>query len=193
MADRFQNFHELTENAKLGIDYRIRMEDRGTPIVVLAPHGGWIEPVTSKIAECVAGTEFSFYAFEALKKGAHGDFHITSHRFDEPKAVDLIGRSQSAVAIHGRKNDGSEAVWLGGRAKDLRDAIGSSLHDAGFEAAPNAELPGLDRWNICNRTLSSSGVQLELPRCLRNQLADDLGFQNAFCEAVRRPMLSFQT
>jgi hypothetical protein len=71
MADRFQNFNELAANAKVGIDFRVRIEDRGTPIVVVAPHGGWIEPVTSKIAECVAGTEFSFYAFETLKKGLH--------------------------------------------------------------------------------------------------------------------------
>jgi phage replication-related protein YjqB (UPF0714/DUF867 family) len=193
MADRFQNFNELADNAKVGIDFRVRIEDRGTPIVVLAPHGGWIEPVTSKIAECVAATEFSFYSFEALKKGPHGDFHITSHLFDEPKAVHLVGRSQSAVALHGRKNGGSETVWLGGRDKDLRDAIGSSLCEAGFDAKPNVELPGLDRLNICNRTLSSAGVQLELPRSLRNQLADDLDFLNAFCDAVRRPMLSFRT
>lgn len=185
MADRYRNFSDLAANERLGIDYRIRVEDRGTPLVILAPHGGWIEPVTSEVAEAIAGTDLSFYAFESLKNGAHGDFHITSHRFDEPIAVDLVGRSRTAVAIHGRRNDGRETVWLGGRAITLRDAIGDSLRDAGFEAEPNEMLPGLDKANICNRTLCGQGVQLELPLSLRRRLASDVDVLQDFREAIR--------
>ncbi|MEW4468965.1 poly-gamma-glutamate hydrolase family protein [Parasphingorhabdus sp. JC815] len=53
-------------------------------------HGGWIEPGTSEIAESIAGTEYSFYDFEALRHGAHEDYHRTSHKFDEPKALDNL-------------------------------------------------------------------------------------------------------
>lgn len=60
----------------------------------------------------VVAIDLSFYAFEALKIGSHGDLHITSHRFIEPKAIDLVGKSRTAVAIHGRGNEGSEPVWL---------------------------------------------------------------------------------
>jgi phage replication-related protein YjqB (UPF0714/DUF867 family) len=133
MADRYRTFDDLAANERLGIDYRIRIEDRGAPFVILAPHGGRIEPGTSEIAEAIAGTDLSFYAFEALKNGAHGDFHISSHGFDEPKAIDLVGRSRTAIAIHGRRDEGRDAVWLGGRAMALRNAIGASLRDAGFE------------------------------------------------------------
>ncbi|NIZ62343.1 replication protein [Sedimentitalea sp. CY04] len=189
MADRFQSFKELAARAQLDTDYRIRALDRGSEVVILAPHGGWIEPMTSEIADAIAGSDFSFYAFEALRNGPHGDFHITSHRFDEPMAVELVGRSRTAIAIHGRGNEGPDAVWLGGRATLLRDAVGASLRNAGFEAELNKKLPGLDKANICNRTRSGEGVQLELPRRLRNLLATDPDLLQSFCETVRNSVL----
>lgn len=182
-------FADLAANEELGIDYRIRLEDRGTPFVVLAPHGGWIEPGTSEIAEAIAGTDLSFYAFESLKNGAHGDFHITSRLFDEPKAIDLVGRFRTAVAIHGRTNEGSEAVWLGGRATTLCDAIGASLRNAGFGAELNKKLPGSHRANICNRTLSGEGVQLDFRRSLRRRLVTEMDLLRVFCKAVRNAIL----
>lgn len=185
MIDRYHSFAHLADSERLGIDYRIRMEDRHTPIVILAPHGGFIEPATSEIGEAIAGTDLSFYAFESLKNGAHGDFHITSHRFDEPMAVTLVGKTRTAVAIHGRGDGRTDAVWLGGRATALRDAIGASLYGAGFHAEPNKKLPGRHRLNICNRTLSGEGVQLEIPRSLRRRLLNEADLLANFSEAVR--------
>ena len=189
MADRYSSFFDLAANERLDIDYRIRVLDRGSDTVILAPHGGWIEPETSQIAEAVAGSDISFYAFEALANGPHGHFHITSHRFDEPEAVSLVGRCGTAVAIHGRRNKGPDAVWLGGRATGLRDAVGASLREAGFKAEINERLPGLERTNICNRTHSGKGVQLELSRRLRSLLVADANLMQSFCEAVRIPVL----
>ena len=189
MADRYQKFADLAAALQAEVDYRIRHEDRGSPVVILAPHGGTIEPETAEIAEAIAGTDLSFYAFEALKPGAHGDFHITSHRFDEPTALELVARSFTAVAIHGRKDDGTDAVWLGGRATVLRDSIGAALRDAEFEATPNETLPGIHEQNICNRTGSGEGVQLELPRSLRHRLADNRGELQKFSMAVRSAIL----
>lgn len=185
MADRYADFEALAADAQEGVDYRIRSEDRGTVTVILAPHGGTIEPGTGEIAEAIAKDDLSFYVFEALRRGAHGDFHITSHRFDEPLAVDLVGRSDSAVAIHGRKDDGTDTVWLGGRADGLRDAIGVSLSSTGFDAARNERLPGVHPSNICNRTRAGEGVQLELPMSLRRKLMAEPDLMAAFCDAVR--------
>lgn len=190
MTDRYHTFADLAANEKLGIDYRIRVVDRGTPQVILAPHGGWIEPGTSEIAEAIAGMDLSFYAFEAMRDGPHGDYHITSHHFDEPEAIDLVGKCRIAVAVHGRQNEGREVVWMGGRATALRDVIGASLRGAGFEAETNERLPGLDRANICNRTLSGEGVQLEIPRSLRDRLVCETSLMHAFCQAVRNAIQS---
>lgn len=185
MADRYKSFDELAANERLDIDYRIRALDRDSEAVILAPHGGWIEPKTSDIAEAIAGTDLSFYAFEALRNGPHRNFHITSHRFDEPTAIGLVGKSSTSVAIHGRATDGTDTVWLGGRATRLRDAIGTSLQEAGFGAEINRRLPGLDEANICNRTRCLMGVQLELSPRLRTTLMTDARLLQSFCEAVR--------
>ncbi len=189
MADRFRNFEELSAEMEPEVDFRIRWEDRGTSTIIIAPHGGTVEPETSMIAKAIAGSEFSFYVFEALTAGQHGDFHITSHRFDEPRAVDLVGRADTAIAIHGRKDDGTDTVWLGGRATVLRDIIGTSLRNADFGAEPNKTLPGIHETNICNRTRSGEGVQLELPMSLRRKLAADQDVLNTFCQAVREAVL----
>jgi len=190
MTDRYTEFKALAADNEKGVDYDIRIIDRDSSVVILAPHGGTIEPEIAKIAEEIAGEKFSFYAFEALKPGAFGDFHITSHRFDEPGALDLVGRSSAAIAIHGRKDDGSDAVWLGGRATDLRDAIGESLREAGFGAEPNTTLPGVHEMNICNRTRSGEGVQLELSRTLRRRLANDKDLLERFCTSIRSAILA---
>lgn len=185
MADRYKSFNELATSERLDIDYRIRALDRGSEAVILAPHGGWIEPKTSEIAEAIAGTDLSFYAFEALRNGPHGYYHITSHCFDEPTAIGLVGKSSTSVAIHGRQQDETDTVWLGGRDARLREAARISLHEAGFGAEINRRLPGLHKANICNRTRSGMGVQLELSPRLRTMLTTNARLLQSFCEAVR--------
>jgi phage replication-related protein YjqB (UPF0714/DUF867 family) len=189
MADRYNSFIDLAANERLDIDYRIRVLDRGSEAVILAPHGGWIEPKTSEIAEAISGTVFSFYAFESARNAPHGHFHITSHRFDEPMALALVSRSWTAIAIHGRRDEGNDAVWLGGRDIGLSEAVGASLRDAGFMAELNERLPGLEEGNICNRTRSGKGVQLELSLRLRHRLVSDANLLRSFCEAVRDSVL----
>ena len=156
MADRYPDFATLAAAHDHDRDYRITVQDRGTRVAILAPHGGTIEPETASIARAVAGDDLSFYLFEALRAGAHGDYHITSHRFDEPRALALVAGADTSIAIHGRKDDGSDTVWLGGRDETLRDAVGDALRAAGFGAALNTALPGVHPSNICNRTRSGA-------------------------------------
>ncbi len=67
--DTYSSYVELSAAELEGVDYRVLAQSRST-IVVLAPHGGGIEPGTSEIAWEVAGGEFSLYLFEGLKASA---------------------------------------------------------------------------------------------------------------------------
>jgi len=194
MPDRYSSFAALEAGEVLGVDYRIRIQDRGTSIIIIAPHGGYIEPVTSQIAEAIAAEDLSLYLFEGVRSGRpHSDLHITSSKFDEPQGVSLVGRTETAIAVHGRSNDGRATIWMGGRDVALRNAITAALKSAGFEAAFDpAHLPGLDSTNICNRSRNRAGVQLELPRSLRDQVDADPERMATLVSAIRSAALDNQ-
>jgi len=188
-VDRYRCFADLAAGERVGVDYRVRVIDRGSAVAVVAPHGGAIEPGTSAIAAAIAGDDGSVYCFEGLRAGrAHGDLHVTSMRFDEPAACALVAGCETVVAVHGRMDgDDPAAVWVGGRDAGLRAAVAAGLAAAGFAAlADGHRLMGLEAANICNRGRRGMGVQLELPRALRGRLVADAGLLAAFGGAVRR-------
>lgn len=193
MIDKYSSFAELAAGEKAGVDYEIQVENRGTPVAIIAPHGGCIEPGTSEIAASIAGDVHSFYAFEALQPAVkRGSLHITSARFDEPLALSLVGAARSVIAIHGRADDGnSMTVSVGGLDTMLRDEVVAALTAAGFAAAAVAQgnLAGRDPANICNRGVSGKGVQLELPRMLRKQLTSRPERLATFRDAVRKAVV----
>ena len=155
---------------------------------MIAPHGGYIEPGTTEIARAIAGDDLSVYSFIGLRPGRpHGDLHITSRLFDEPRCFALLARSEVAVAIHGRADiDDPLLVYLGGLDTALRDRLRETLTAAGFEARHDAQrYPGLHAMNVCNRGRSGRGVQLELPRSLRRHLTADPACLRLFSDSVR--------
>lgn len=173
MVDRYSSFAQLERGETKGVDYDIRTVRRPSPVAIIAPHGGEIEPGTTSIAEATAGSTFNFYSFIGLKPGRpHGDLHIASTSFDEPKCCAIVENCDIVVAVHGRadRND-PKTVWLGGRFISLRDAIAAALSKASFVAhAVDGQLAGTASSNICNRGTRAAGVQLELPRSLRDEL-----------------------
>ena len=190
MADRYESFAALAAREIEGVHYRIRVETRPSPIAVVAPHGGWIEPGSSEAATAIAGETHSLYLFESLFRRAKGDgLHITSTRFDEPQALQLVKSAEIVIGVHGRKNGADEAsIWVGGLHENLRDDICAALRTAGFRAKAVGEghpLAGRDPANICNKGRRGAGVQLELPRALRISFAQDAPHRDAFAAAVR--------
>ena len=193
--DRYASFDELCQHAVEGRDFRIRAVSRPGQVAVIAPHGGGIEPGTSELAEAVAGTAFSFYAFEGIRPNNNRDLHITSTRFREARCDALVAASRLVIAIHGEDSD-DEAVFIGGLASEVLKAVEESLEAAGFsvERHVNPSLQGESRDNICNRGARGEGVQLEVSSGLRSTFFERLtrrGRQKttdrfaAFVEAVR--------
>jgi phage replication-related protein YjqB (UPF0714/DUF867 family) len=186
--DRYGSYAELAADEQDGRDYRIVAIVRASPVVVLAPHGGSIEPTTSQIAAAIAGDDHSLYCFEGLDvRRPHGDLHITSDRFDEPRALRLVADARSAVAVHGRLNRNDPATtWLGGLDDALTDLVATELSSIGFPCLTGGmALSGKSPANICNRTKSGRGLQLELPRDLRDTLRDDADLMQRFAGAIR--------
>ncbi len=82
MTSFYRNFEELKEKEVEGRDYRIRKNLKDSTVLIMAPHGGKIEPGTAEIAEAIAGHDYSFYSFEGLKADRNSNLHIESHLFD---------------------------------------------------------------------------------------------------------------
>lgn len=181
MADKYQNYEQLRRNEIIGVDYQIRCIYTAN-IAIVAPHGGKIEPGTTDIAEAVADSQYSLYSFEGLKKNNnYKDLHITSTRFDEPLALELIREANRVITIHGVRGKEEEIVYLGGLDDELKQRVSQSLLRLAAEREPNLQvkkhdnpnLQGINPCNICNRGKTGKGVQLEITRKLRDSLRQE--------------------
>ena len=189
MIDRYENFAALAAQETEGTHYRVHALRRESPVLMMAPHGGFIEPGTHQVAGYLAAERHSYYAFETLEPRMRGQgMHITSRRFDEPRALALVARADIVIAVHGRKDkDDIWSAWVGGLHEPLRDAIASALGDAGLAAKAVGDghpLAGRDADNICNRGRLGAGVQLELPARLRQALVRESERRAAFVGAI---------
>lgn len=194
--DRYNSFSALRERETEGVAYRIHIEDRSSPIAVIAPHGGFIEPATSEIALAIAGERFSLYRFEGLDPvRLHHELHVTSENFDEPVAMDLVANSSIVVAVHGRTDrDDPLTSWIGGLDTSLRDRIVRALRLNGFVAGARVKgeaLAGASAGNICNHGKRRAGVQLEIPRSVRDALMADAEQLVRYAGAIRHAIDEF--
>ena len=70
--DTYTSFEDLKSHEKINRDYRIWASDVGSPVAVMAPHGGRIEPRTSYIARAIARNVFNCYCFEGIRADNNG-------------------------------------------------------------------------------------------------------------------------
>ncbi|WP_291463662.1 poly-gamma-glutamate hydrolase family protein [Desulfobacula sp.] len=173
--DEYANFAQLEQNEREGEDYTILYRGAESKIAVMALHGGGIEPGTIDIADVVAGSDHTFYAFKGIKKTGNKILHITSNRYDEPLGLKVSKNAGIVISIHGCR-DKKEMVFIGGNDQKLKQKIMYALRTAGFGAVIS-DVPGLrgiSPENICNRCKSGKGVQLEISRGLREKMFDGL-------------------
>jgi phage replication-related protein YjqB (UPF0714/DUF867 family) len=178
MPDTYSSFSELAHCERRNVDYQVVACVRPSPVLVLAPHGGGIEPGTSELARAIAGDRYSFYCFEGLKTANNERLHLASHLFDEPLASAMVQTADIIVALHGCTRSG-ERVWVGGRDTALGDMIKNSLTHARIAAERDRsdELSGTLPYNLCNRGRTGQGCQLELTKDLRLTLFESLNRQ----------------
>jgi phage replication-related protein YjqB (UPF0714/DUF867 family) len=183
----FRCYDDLARHYIEGVDYAVHVMPRErSGAAVLAPHGGRIEGRTSEIARLIAGDEHPLYLFEGLRTtGDNFDcLHLASHHFDEPRALDLISRCDTVIAVHGYAAPGPD-VLLGGLNERLKRDVAQALGEIGFSYLTDGHrFPGKDPRNICNRGRSGEGLQLELSEGFR-KAGDWSGFAGAVRAALR--------
>lgn len=185
-VDLYPNYQTLAQNEREGIDYRIVVEDKNSPITLLAVHGGGIERGSSELVRAIDGG-FNQYHFEGLKADNNFSLHITSARFDEPQALKLVSRSRNCLSLHGYLGNGENAVCIGGQNEQLASIIALKLKSLNqdFEVFyPCAKYPGLHANNIVNRC-EKAGVQIEMSTVFRDRIIENAKFKDIIAEALR--------
>jgi phage replication-related protein YjqB (UPF0714/DUF867 family) len=157
--------------------------------VILALHGGGIEPGCSELCLAVAGYHpatmattapvYDYWMFEGLKSRDNGDLHVTATHCDDPVAERLAAGATRLVSLHGCSPSqaglpaGTRAVLVGGLDTELKSRLIAAMAGAGIQAIDAADTPdlgGTDPRNICNRTFTGVGAQLELTTQLRDDM-----------------------
>lgn len=190
MRDTYGSVTELQRHRRRGIDYDIEIRlGRNPAAAAIAPHGGRIEPTTSELAAAVAGDEFGYYSFKGLIPDSFSILHVTSHHFDEELCLSFLASHDRVVAVHGLR-DGDDVTIVGGRDWELREAVTASLNASGFatHTAESGAYSAMDPANICNRGRAGRGVQLELPKALRDHLRGNPTDLGRYALAVQSAM-----
>jgi phage replication-related protein YjqB (UPF0714/DUF867 family) len=166
----YDSFEELARHERENLDWRRILVRRRSPVALLAPHGGAIEPATSEIAIAIAGEELSLYCFEGCRRRDNGILHVSSTRFDDPACLDLLEITPIVVTVHGCR-DRRAIVYVGGLHAELGVQAVKALSGSGFRAVHDTtDHNGENPRNLCNRGSLGRGLQLEVSHGLRSEL-----------------------
>ena len=159
------------------------LDDDGQPrdLLVIAPHGGEIEPRTDDQAEHVrdllADLGVSCWRCKGWKPdgGAVARWHITSTDISTasfPRLATIAGRGfRHAVSFHGFTEEGRPDILIGGAAPDplkrvMQAVIAFAVAGTGLSveiASTGDPLDGADEANLVNRLTTDrhNGIQIE--------------------------------
>ena len=168
---RPRNYKELLSGGhKEGEDFRILTGNLGRVggCLVAAPHGGGIEPGTSEIVLATANLGGrAFYVFEGLCASGNSQLHIDSTGFDEPIFLQLVGRCDFVLSVHGANGNTERMIFVGGLYEPgkalLIDYLNTDLAAAGITAVDAAKhvggggIAGLSLRNLTNRGRRNQG------------------------------------
>ena len=170
-------------DAETNNEFVERLEDNGTHtgLIVIAPHGGDIEPHTDQQAERVASRLAAKAVSSWRCKGFKGDgsfdrWHITStdiHEASFPRLDSVISRGFTyAVGFHGFNDPEIPFdILIGGAApyslkQDIETAIKGAITSSDITvhiASPDEKFGGDSLKNIVNRLTAggANGIQIE--------------------------------
>jgi phage replication-related protein YjqB (UPF0714/DUF867 family) len=158
-----------------------------TQTIVMAIHGGGIEPGTSEIAFAAAGYHpatliptsdgqglHDVWLFEGLLPRSTGNshLHVTAIHYNEPIATELVQNAHRCLSLHGCSDIQAKVserqpmgkIQIGGLDFELRQIVLEELTSAQIpaEITTDDDLKGEDPRNIGNKTQLGGCVQLEM-------------------------------
>ncbi|WP_335617811.1 poly-gamma-glutamate hydrolase family protein [Clostridium formicaceticum] len=173
-VDIYRNFKELISNTIENVDYKIETNVTDSDVIIIAIHGGKIEKGTTELAYALSShNNYNYYSYIGLRSKGNSALHITSEKFDEPAALEMVSKSKTTLSIHGCSGS-EEFTYIGGLDTELGNKIKESLTKYGFTVldAPK-NMAGISPNNIVNKNMSGLGVQLEISKGLRTQFLSD--------------------
>ncbi|NLI32439.1 MAG: poly-gamma-glutamate hydrolase family protein [Deltaproteobacteria bacterium] len=162
----YSSFAELRKHEEEGRDYGVHFINMDCSVLIMAPHGGGIEPGTSEIAFAVAHPDYSCYNFEGLKRSGNWILHVTSNKYDEPVALSAVREAAVILTLHGCAGE-TPVAFMGGLDVLFKHIIAGKLAERGFHTGEHKDFLGKNPRNICNRGPSGCGAQMELTHGLR--------------------------
>jgi phage replication-related protein YjqB (UPF0714/DUF867 family) len=173
----------FTARLREGRDYRIIARPGQTGALIMAPHGGGIEPGTHRDRQRRRRRCPRILRIHRHARQRQPALHLPSTRFDEPRAMALAAAASMIVVIHGCREP-RRIAYLGGRDAELRQRLARRLAEAGIATAVSKRFPGQHEANLCNRFPGVRGVQLELSTALRDDLTAAVQPLSAVARAV---------
>lgn len=153
------------------IDFEIEVKETDSNVTVVAIHGGKIEKGTTELAYALAShNNYNYYSFLGLKSTNNFSLHVSSDKFAETYALEMVSKSKETLSIHGCEG-AEEFTYIGGRDTELANKIKESLTKYGFTVKKDnpKDLAGISPDNIVNRNINERGVQLEISESLRTK------------------------
>jgi phage replication-related protein YjqB (UPF0714/DUF867 family) len=167
----YRDVSQLVVHCRKDRDFQIRIVDLGSEVTVASVHGGRIEPLTSALAEAIAGAEHNLYDFRGIRPSDNAQLRVPVSRFGEMRLNALMRRSQAALHIDGVPGERA-VVHLGGQNRTLKEMVAESLTGAGLTVeSPHGPGAAHDPTRFYN-TPEAGGVQMELSLALRQQMVD---------------------
>ncbi|WP_426621139.1 poly-gamma-glutamate hydrolase family protein [Bacillus licheniformis] len=172
LTDQYGSFTEMAENEIEGTDYSVAARDAGSALLVMAPHGGGIEPGISEIVKAFAEGA-SVYLLEGLKRRGNKSLHVTSAHFDCPLALRMAAGHRYILAFHGYEEPAHRHTLIGGTDRRRALMFKETLERHGFSAELAAErgyLSGTNPASINNRCQTGLSVQFEISTAQRKAM-----------------------
>ena len=171
MQDTFPSMKSLLANVREDGNYEFEICTlRESAVKLFAPHGGCIEPGTAPIVKALAGLEYDYFIFRAIRRGGgcRKLLHVTSAHYDEERCQSMSRAALLSLSVHGCKGS-RKFIEVGGGNRAFAGSLYDVLRKKYSVKLRSGNRDGSNPQNFINIAVNQ-GVQLELSEGFRNHL-----------------------